>query len=125
MSWDVVIDFAKILIIAVIILAIFFCFWTIVFIPVQKKRGIDKLVDEEQQELNEILIQKGCEWENYKNLIKENEKLSHEIMETRKLAEKLKLDVGKKEIKIDELKAKEKASKSKKTTTKEEEKDKK
>lgn len=70
--------FLTALIIAAIILAIAFIFWTIVWIPIKKKEMLDETKQEEQRELNKILAAKGSEWENYQRLVNTNSKLKSE-----------------------------------------------
>lgn len=67
--------FITVLIIAIIIAAIIFLFWTVVFIPMQKRDDLQKEREKEQKELDQIKIQKGVEWDRYRDLENQLNKL--------------------------------------------------
>lgn len=104
--------FLTFLIIAVILAAIVFVFWTAVFIPMQKRDDLKKAREEEQKELDQIKIQKGVEWNRYRDLENELDKLRKSHFSEKERTAKLRIDNDKLKTHNENLQNKMKALKS-------------
>lgn len=84
---------------------IVFVFWTIVLIPVKEKKKLDQEVVNQKSELEQIQIQKGVEWDSYKELTDETNKLRLAYIKLKKEYDSKVEEAAKKETSIDNLKA--------------------
>ena len=85
-------------IVVVICVFIWFMFWTAVFIPIKKKDEYIKERDKAKLELLEIQASKGVEWDKYKQLEGENDRLRKAYFQTKEDKEKLQEDIAKLQV---------------------------
>ena len=98
-------DMLIVLGVAIVIGLIVFVFWTIVLIPVKEKKKLDQEVVDQKSELEQIQIQKGVEWDSYKELVDETNKLRLAYIKLKKEYDSKVEEAAKKESSIDNLKA--------------------
>lgn len=84
-----------ILFIAILLYFIWFIFWNIVLLPIRKKDEIKSERDEARQELKTIQAQKGVEWESYKDLKDEFDKMRKSYFSLKEDTQKLKEEKAK------------------------------
>lgn len=84
--------------IVVIIVVIWFLIWTAIFIPIRKKDEYLKERDKAKTELLEIQAAKSIEWDKYKELENENDKLRKSYFQIKEDKEKLLEDKAKLEV---------------------------
>ena len=87
---NMIFNFLGILIIVIIIAAIWFAIWTALRYPVTMKESILKERDDAQRELLEIQAAKSIEWDKYKELEDERDKLRKAYFAEKEQVEKLK-----------------------------------
>ena len=107
MKIDVQLLFDMLIVLGVVIVIglIVFVFWTIVLIPVKEKKKLDQEVVNQKSELEQIQIQKGVEWDSYKELTDETNKLRLAYIKLKKEYDSKVEEAAKKETSIDNLKA--------------------
>lgn len=71
----ILLDFLVILLIVIIIAFIWYIIWQAIFMPIRKKDTLEKELESKRMELQQIQAQKGIEWDQYKKLIDELDKL--------------------------------------------------
>lgn len=89
--------------IIVVIAAISFVFWNIVRQPIKMKDDILKERDEAKKEITQIQAAKGVEWDQYKSLTEEVDKLRKAYFKTKDDHDSLKEDIAKLQIQKDKL----------------------
>lgn len=101
--WNFILNVFGVLLIVVIIAAIWFVFWTAIKYPINMKDTILKERDDARQELLEIQAAKGVEWDKYKELEEENDKLRKAYFSTKEKVESLNSEVAKLKVDKDNL----------------------
>lgn len=92
------INLGFIALIIVIIIIIWFLIWTAIFIPIRKKDDFIKARDAAQIELLEIQSAKAVEWDKYKELESDNDRLRKAYFQTKDEKEKLQEDIAKLQV---------------------------
>lgn len=92
------INLGFIALIIVIIIIIWFLIWTAIFIPIRKKDDFIKARDAAQIELLEIQSAKSVEWDKYKELESDNDRLRKAYFQTKDEKEKLQEDIAKLQV---------------------------
>ncbi|MDY0278126.1 MAG: hypothetical protein RBQ97_08575 [Acholeplasma sp.] len=82
-----------------------FLFWTLVFIPIKKKDKVEKQREQAYNELREIQAEKSIEWDKYKQLTEEVEKLRDSYVGLQKKYNSKQEEVAKLEVSVENLKA--------------------
>jgi|LSQX01.3.fsa_nt_gb flagellar biosynthesis/type III secretory pathway M-ring protein FliF/YscJ len=95
---NALITFAWILIIVVIIAVIWFIIWTAIFIPIKKKDDLLKEREEARTDLLEIQAAKSIEWDKYKELQEETDKMRKAYFQAKEAKEKLQEEKAKLEV---------------------------
>ena len=89
LNLDLIGTFITILIIIAIIAVIIFIIWTALLYPVSKKNDIIKEQKKEEKELEQIKINKGMEWNKYKDLVDETDRIRKALFAEKERKEKL------------------------------------
>jgi len=89
--------------IVVVIFGIWFVLWSIIRHPIRMKDAILKERDEARKELTQIQAAKGVEWDKYKEVQLEAEKMRKAYFQTKDDLDKLKSDLAKEQIKKESL----------------------
>lgn len=101
--WSLILNLLGVLLIVAIIAAIWFVFWTAIKYPINMKDAILKERDDARLELLEIQAAKGVEWDKYKELEEENDKLRKAYFSTKEKVESLNGEVAKLKVDKDNL----------------------
>lgn len=101
--WSLILNLLGVLLIVAIIAAIWFVFWTAIKYPINMKDAILKERDDARLELLEIQAAKGVEWDKYKELEEENDKLRKAYFSTKEKVESLNSEVAKLKVDKDNL----------------------
>lgn len=101
--WSLILNLLGVLLIVAIIAAIWFVFWTAIKYPINMKDAILKKRDDARLELLEIQAAKGVEWDKYKELEEENDKLRKAYFSTKEKVESLNSEVAKLKVDKDNL----------------------
>ncbi|VEU83148.1 hypothetical protein [Acholeplasma hippikon] len=104
MNTDLIYSFIQILIIVVILVSCYALFWWGLFIPIRKKQALDRELDDKRKELEQIQIQKGVEWESYKDLQNQFEAMRKEYFANKNKLEEIKEENAK--LEADKIKLK-------------------
>lgn len=86
------------------IVIIYALIWYAIFIPIRKKQEYEKELDERKQELQQIQIQKGLEWESYQNMQNQLDAMRKEYFANKKKLEDIKEENAK--LEADKMKLK-------------------
>ncbi|MDY0210196.1 MAG: hypothetical protein RBQ91_02150 [Acholeplasma sp.] len=97
-----------------IIMMIWYIFWAMVFLPINKRNATIKELEEQTQELQKIQAQKGVEWDKYKEIVDEIEKVRKSYLTLKSQHDKLLESSAKLELDKEKLIAKNKELKSSK-----------
>lgn len=102
---NLLINMVIVLVIFVVIFFIFYIVVKIIMLPIERKKAILDKIDQQKEELDQILIQKGIEWDRYKQQSEELDKLRKSYQKLKsdydtKLEEKAKV-----ELHVENLKA--------------------
>lgn len=97
------IKFAFILAIVLIIALIWFIIWTAIWIPIRKKDAHLKELDAARIELVEIQAAKASEWDKYKDVSEEADRMRKTNFQTKADNEKLKEEIAKLKVDRDNL----------------------
>lgn len=89
--------------IVVVIFGIWFVIWSIIRHPIRMKDAILKERDEARKELTQIQAAKGVEWDKYKEVQLEAEKMRKAYFQTKDDLDKLKSDLAKEQINKESL----------------------
>ena len=89
--------------IVVVIFGIWFVLWSIIRHPIRMKDAILKERDEARKELTQIQAAKGVEWDKYKEVQLEAEKMRKAYFQTKDDLDKLKSDLAKEQINKESL----------------------
>lgn len=104
--------------IVVILFGVWFVIWSAIRYPIRLKDDILKEREEQQKELLKIQAAKGVEWDEYKNLKDEIDKLRKAYFQTKLDFDKLKEDHAKELIQKEKLITLNKELKKQKNTSK-------
>lgn len=102
-NMDLIGKFLTMLIVVAILAGIVFLIWTAIFIPIVKRNSLEKQIDQEKKDLLQIQVQKGVEWDNYKHLTEENDKLRKAYFKEKELRETTQKDLAKEQTQKDTL----------------------
>lgn len=86
----ILLDFLVILLIVILLALIWYIVWQAIFLPIKKKDELQKDLDSQRLELQQIQAQKGIEWESYRKLTDEIEKLRMAHLELKNKNDELK-----------------------------------
>ncbi len=89
--------------IVVVIFGIWFVIWSIIRHPIRMKDAIIKERDEARKELTQIQAAKGVEWDKYKEVQLEAEKMRKAYFQTKDDLDKLKSELAKEQINKESL----------------------
>jgi|SRR5690625_350919 len=89
--------------IVVILFGIWFVIWSMIRHPIRMKDDILKERDEARKDLVEIQAAKGVEWDEYKNLKEEQDKLRKAYFQTKQDLDNLKEEYAKQLVQKDKL----------------------
>lgn len=89
--------------IVVVIFGIWFVCWSIIRHPIRMKDAILKERDEARKELTQIQAAKGVEWDKYKEVQLEAEKMRKAYFQTKDDLDKLKSELAKEQINKESL----------------------
>lgn len=89
--------------IVVVIFGIWFVIWSIIRHPIRMKDAILKERDEARKELTQIQAAKGVEWDKYKEVQLEAEKMRKAYFQTKDDLDKLKSELAKEQINKESL----------------------
>lgn len=78
--------------------------WWALFIPIRKKQSLDKELEEQRKELEQIQIQKGVEWDSYKDMQNQLNALRKEYLQNKNKLEEYKEENAK--LEADKIKLK-------------------
>lgn len=84
---------------------IWWMFWNIILLPIRKKDAIIKERDDAKIELQQIQAQKAIEWDKYKELVDELDKLRKSYFSQKETNDKLKEENAKLGVDKENLKA--------------------
>ena len=89
----------------IMIFIIVFIIWRIIEIPIRSRDKIFEERDQARNELQQIQAAKGVEWDKYKELENERDKIRNAYIKEKETHEKLKDDVAKLKVHNDNLSA--------------------
>lgn len=101
--WSLILSLLGVLLIVAIIAAIWFVFWTAIKYPINMKDAILKERDDARLELLEIQAAKGVEWDKYKQLEEELDKVRKAYFGTKEKVESMNSEIAKLKIDKDNL----------------------
>lgn len=102
---NILVNFLIATAIMILILFNWWLLWNMIFIPIKKKDKIEKQRDQAYNELREIQAEKSIEWDKYKQLTEELEKMRDSYVSLQKKFNNKQDEFAKLEVSVENLKA--------------------
>ena len=103
--FETLIKFGIVLLIVIVMFGIFYVIVKAIMLPIERKKYILDKVDHQKSELDQILIQKGIEWDSYKQVVDERDVLRRNYLQLKKEVDLKQEEKAKLEIHVDNLRS--------------------